>query len=79
MLLKHGYEFTFTDETVDYIVARSKSKGMGARPILREISTLIEDKLIDLLAKNDGHSTAIEAKFDGEDIIIISDRGALIT
>lgn len=71
-LSKKGYTFTYTDEVVDVIVAKSKIKGFGARPSIRDTAALIEDKIIDLLISENHHpeSTTICATIENAEISI---------
>ena len=48
------YKFVYTDEVVEHIrVEASKSKGFGARPIIRLVQENIEDKVTDLLIERE--------------------------
>ena len=75
-LSKKGYNFAYSDEVIAYIISKSQSKGLGARPILREISSLIEEKIIDLLIPEDHESKCIYA-FVRDSEIVISIKNAL--
>lgn len=46
-LYDKGYSLTYENEVIEEIVSESAVKGLGARPILREIAVKIEDKVID--------------------------------
>ena len=69
-LKKKGYTLEYGEEVADAIVAKAQIKGLGARPSLRDISALIEDKVIDLIIRGAAESTSIEARVDGTDIVI---------
>lgn len=69
-LLERGYCFTYTEAVVDLIVSRSRIKGFGARPSLRDISALVEDKIIDLLISNGEDGKEIEADVRNSEIVI---------
>ena len=75
-LLRRGCEFTFSDEIINHLVLISKSKGLGARPILREISVSVEDKLIDLLMSRDSSICSIEANLE-ENKIVFAEKNVL--
>ena len=70
-LLKKGCSFSYSREVVDKIVSSSKIKGLGARPILREISSQIEEKIIDLLIMENSISGSIEATVQSDNIKIV--------
>lgn len=72
MLKNKGYTFTFTEEVVNHLVESGKSKGLGARHILRDIASKIEDKIIDLIVNQDENIGTLAAKFDNKEIIITS-------
>ena len=76
-LSKRGYTFSFNNEVVDNILVKSKRKGLGARPALREISSKIEDKLIDLMLL--GNTKSFEAYLDYDDNITVSELNAIKT
>ena len=65
-----GYDFYFEEGVIEYIVSKSKTRKMGARPILREISTAIEDKIIDLISEKGKCIKAIKAAASDSNIII---------
>lgn len=69
-LSKKGITFSYDDEVIDVIISSGKIKGMGARPILRKISTDIEDKIIDLILKTDEGLTDIRASLHNGSIIL---------
>lgn len=77
-LIKRGYELTFDEKIIDAIASKGKIKGLGARPILRLISTEIEDRIIDFIANNDNNARIIEIVADDGNITI-SNKEALIT
>lgn len=53
-LIKIGYNITYDDNTVDYLLEIAKEeKEYGARPIARAIQDEIEDKITDLLLEHD--------------------------
>ena len=69
-LLKKGCSFSYSREVVDKIVSNSKTKGLGARPILREIGSKVEDKIIDLLLRENSLGGSIEASVQNDKIEI---------
>ena len=77
-LNKKGYEFTFDEKIIDLIALKGKIKGLGARPLLRLISTEIEDKVIDFILKNDIKAACIKVVAH-DDNIVIFDKKALKT
>ena len=77
-LNKKGYEFYFDERIIDLIALKGKIKGLGARPLLRLISTEIEDKVIDFILKSDKGTNCIEVIVDDENIVI-SDKKAIKT
>ena len=77
-LNKKGYKFIFDERIVELIALKGMTKGLGARPLLRLISTEIEDKVIDFILKNDKKSKCIEVIADDGNIVL-SDKKALKT
>ena len=69
-LSQKGYVFTYTDEVIDVIVAKSRIKGFGARPSLRDTAALIEDKIIDLLISESKDAKNIYATVENSEIKI---------
>lgn len=69
-LKSKGYEFTFDEKIIDIMAFKGKNKGMGARPILRLISTEIEDKIIDFILKSNKDIKSVEAIIEDEKILI---------
>ena len=67
-LAEKEYEFIYADEVVEHIVARNRRKGLGARPIIRDVEALIEDKIIDLLISAGNDFKIISAELDGESV-----------
>ena len=65
-----GYIFTYTDDIVANIVSKCKINGMGARPLIREIASEIESKIIDLILKKNDKIKFIEASLYRENIVI---------
>lgn len=51
-----GYQVSVTDAVADFICKSmtDSERGMGARPIIRKIETMIEDKLADAIIDNEG-------------------------
>lgn len=77
-LLAKGCIFNYTDEVVEKLAASNNIKGFGARPVLREINSEIEDKIIDLFLNGDSKAKQIDAfVIDGE--IVISEKKAVKT
>ena len=71
-LYNNGYTFNYSDEVISYIVKRNQHRGLGARPLLRDVSALIEDKIIDLIISKKTDENIIEAEItDGEIAISI--------
>ena len=73
-----GYEFSYSDEVVGYIIKKGSERGLGARPPLRDISALIEDKIIDMILRGDADTKQILADVDAGEIVI-SAKNALNT
>ena len=73
-----GYEFSYSDEVVGYIIKKGSERGLGARPPLRDISALIEDKIIDMILRGDAGTKQILADVDAGEIVI-SAKNALNT
>jgi len=49
-----GYDLECTESALSYVHKRSiEEKDMGARPIIRLVQTIIEDKITDLILEND--------------------------
>ncbi len=61
-LAKKGYVLTFDDDVAEYLVKKSYRKGLGARPILREISTSVEAAIIEILVQNPDAEKEINAE-----------------
>ena len=77
-LLAKGCIFNYTDEVVEKLAASNNIKGFGARPVLREINSEIEDKIIDLFLNGDSKAKQIDAfVIDGE--IVISEKKTVKT
>ena len=70
LLLSKGYTINFDENILDFIVKQCEKKGLGARAVLHEVSTQIEDKIIDLLVSNDHSSGDIEASIKDEKVCI---------
>lgn len=65
-LLERGIELRYSDALLEYIVRSSRIKGLGARPILRYITTNIENPLTDFLLS--GERSEIMIELDGNKI-----------
>ena len=65
-----GCKFTYSDSVIDIIAKRSKIKGFGARPALREISSKVEDKIIDIMMTYNGEGKYLEATVRDDEICI---------
>lgn len=67
-----GYGFHYEDNLVDYIHSKAiKEKEFGARPIIRLVQNIIEDKITDILLENNYEKGYIfNAKYDGKDVLI---------
>ena len=65
-----GCSFSYSLEVVDKIVSSSKTKGLGARPLLREIASKIEEKIIDILLSENNLGQNIEASVQNDKIEI---------
>ena len=46
---------------IDHIAKKGRIRGLGARPSIRDISSLIEDKIIDLIINDDTGCTDVIA------------------
>ena len=69
-LLKKGYTVTYSDDVVDFLLSKGQIKGMGARPSIRDISALIEAKIIDLLIHGDAESKNIAVSVENAEITV---------
>ena len=67
-----GYGFHYEDNLVDYIHSKAiKEKEFGARPIIRLVQNIIEDKITDILLENNYEKGYIfNAKYDGNEVVI---------
>ena len=67
-----GYGFHYEDSLVDYIHSKAiKEKEFGARPIIRLVQNIIEDKITDILLENNYEKGYIfNAKYDGNEVVI---------
>ena len=67
-----GYGFHYEDSLVDYIHSKAiKEKEFGARPIIRLVQNIIEDKITDVMLENNYEKGYIfNAKYDGKDVLI---------
>lgn len=67
-----GYGFHYEDNLVDYIHSKAiKEKEFGARPIIRLVQNIIEDKITDVMLENNYEKGYIfNAKYDGKDVLI---------
>lgn len=77
-LKRQGYVFAYGNDVVRSIVSKSKSKGLGARPSLREIGLEIEDRIIDLLLRSNESERNIYATVEDGHIEILT-KNALKT
>ena len=66
---KKGYDFNCTHELIKHLAEASFKKGLGARPLLREISARIEAPLIELLMKLPSLETAITVGLINDKIV----------
>mgnify|MGYP003532372887 CR=1 FL=1 len=67
-----GYGFHYEDSLVDYIHSKAiKEKEFGARPIIRLVQNLIEDKITDVMLENNYEKGYVfNATYDGNSIVI---------
>ena len=67
-----GYGFHYEDSLVDYIHSKAiKEKEFGARPIIRLVQNIIEDKITGILLENNYEKGYIfNAKYDGNEVVI---------
>ena len=67
-----GYGFHYEDSLVDYIHSKAiKEKEFGARPIIRLVQNIIEDKITDILLENNYEKGYVfNATYDGKDVVI---------
>ena len=67
-----GYGFKYEDSLVDYIHSKAvKEKEFGARPIIRLVQNLIEDKITDVMLKNNYEKGYVfNATYDGKNVAI---------
>ena len=73
-LRKRGYTFTYSKDVAENIVKNSHIKGLGARPTLRDIDALIEDKIIDLIVSGDIDTGVIVAEVIDEKLVVTSKK-----
>ena len=71
-LNERGYELSYSEALVEFITVKGMIKGMGARPALREISSEIESKVIDMLLNNSNESYCLEADIKDGQVVIIN-------
>lgn len=67
-----GYDFKYDDKVVEYIHSKAiKEKEFGARPIIRLVQNLIEDKITDVMLENNYEKGYVfNATYDGKDVVI---------
>ena len=67
-----GYGFKYEDSLVDYIHSKAvKEKEFGARPIIRLVQNLIEDKITDVMLENNYEKGyGCNATYDGKNVAI---------
>ena len=67
-----GYGFKYEDSLVDYIHSKAvKEKEFGARPIIRLVQNLIEDKITDVMLENNYEKGYVfNATYDGKNVAI---------
>ena len=67
-----GYGFKYDDSLVDYIHSKAvKEKEFGARPIIRLVQNLIEDKITDVMLENNYEKGYVfNATYDGNEVTI---------
>ena len=67
-----GYGFKYDDKVVDYIHSKAiKKKEFGARPIIRLVQNLIEDKITDVMLENNYEKGYVfNATYDGTKVVI---------
>ena len=75
-LNESGCTFTYGEDVVRVLAKRSMIKGLGARPILREIHSIIENQIIDIMIKSGNNVSSLEATVVDEDICI-SEKNAM--
>ena len=69
-LKSKGYSFSYTENVVESIVAKSKTNGLGARPLIREIASEIESKIIDLILSKNNAVKSFNADIEAGNIVI---------
>ena len=67
-----GYGFKYDDSLVDYIHSKAvKEKEFGARPIIRLVQNIIEDKITDVMLENNYEKGYVfNATYDGNEVTI---------
>ncbi len=71
-LRERGYTLVYTSDIISHIVSQLKNTNrMGARPILRYISNVVENKISNHLIINDvSPGSKIELLIEGDDIVV---------
>lgn len=77
-LSKNGCSFTYGEDVVSALAKRIMIKGLGARPILREIHSIIENQIIDIMIKSGNGVRSLEATVNNEDICISEEKALKI-
>ena len=75
-LSENDCTFTYGENVINALAKRSMIKGLGARPILRDIHSIIENQIIDIMIKSDNSVRSLEATVRDNDIQI-SEKKAL--
>ena len=61
---------TITEEVIDFIANESYDVIYGARPVIRKIETLIEDKLSDMIIRNNLRNTELIVEMENDNAVI---------
>ena len=65
-----GITLTITEEVIDFIANESYDVIYGARPVIRKIETLIEDKLSDMIIRNNLRNTELIVEMENDNAVI---------
>ena len=76
-LAKKGYTLAYDAEVVEHIVEKGEQRGLGARPSLRDVSALIEDKIIDMIIQGCIDQEIIRAEIRDGEIVISPEKSTL--
>lgn len=70
LLNEKGIALSFDEEVIDFIANESFDPIYGARPVIRKIETLIEDKLSDMIIKDNLRNTELIVEMKDNNTVI---------